>query len=810
MSHQFYRSNACTTRLTVRGNSKDQGVPKGQGAPKGQGMVEFALILPMLLLLLFGIIEVGRLLVTYSSVQAASREAGRYASAAGDADPNTPGLQPYYLDTTGIAAAARRVALFAPINSVTVAYDHGPTNANVNGDFNPSGDPGAVSLADRVKITITAPFQPFLGMTPIRPFTITSTTVRTIVKDVKVVEDVASGGPSSGNPTVTITKPVEQQQFFEGDSIAFQGSAKASNGSDLTSLLVWSASNDVSWAGYGGNFSSALKAGDPAQSYLVYITAQVTDSNGKVGTKTVSIYVYKKIPPEVTITLVPSTNPSQPTSFQQGEPVTINGIARDYKKADISSLIKWYLNGTQVASGAAYTSSSLAVGTYTMIGQVTDPATGLTTNSLSVTFAVVPNLPPELTILTPTNGSQYSNTTVTVNLTGSAKDTMEGDISSKIQWYKGTTLLGTGAAVNLPMTTLAGNPVVLGSYTITAEVTDLQGNKVTKSVTITVVNTSTPPSIKITAPANGTTYKQGTSVIFTGVATEVGGKDISTNIEWYSTIDGYLGSGSSISVVLSAGVHTITARVADSSGITNTASIGVIISPDNVPVVTILTPANQEVFDLGAPIVFSATALDTEDGNLSAKIQWLSNLQSPNLIGAGATFTTTNLVVGTHTIRAEVKDSAGHTGFSTITIVVRQPVVCPTGGTLAFVCSGTTCDKLAWKFSTLSPSILNLDQIVVSWENTDNKPTLASLSWGGGTPDPILPSGNVNSSPITLSGNPLWYASFNPDSGNQYSRTLVVNFASPAPQVGQVGDYTIMVRFADCPTSQATTTLPTP
>ena len=49
-----------------------------------QGMVEFALVLPMLILVLFGIIEVGRLLFIYNAVATSSREAARYGSAAGD------------------------------------------------------------------------------------------------------------------------------------------------------------------------------------------------------------------------------------------------------------------------------------------------------------------------------------------------------------------------------------------------------------------------------------------------------------------------------------------------------------------------------------------------------------------------------------------------------------------------------------------------------------------------------------------------------------------------------------------------------
>ena len=46
---------------------------------KGQGLVEFALILPLLLLMFFGIIEFGRIFQAYLTVQHAAREAARYA-----------------------------------------------------------------------------------------------------------------------------------------------------------------------------------------------------------------------------------------------------------------------------------------------------------------------------------------------------------------------------------------------------------------------------------------------------------------------------------------------------------------------------------------------------------------------------------------------------------------------------------------------------------------------------------------------------------------------------------------------------------
>jgi Flp pilus assembly protein TadG len=59
---------------------------KASKSKAGQGMVEFALTLPMLMLLMLGIIEFGRLLFTYSAVTTPAREAARCGSSAGGLD----------------------------------------------------------------------------------------------------------------------------------------------------------------------------------------------------------------------------------------------------------------------------------------------------------------------------------------------------------------------------------------------------------------------------------------------------------------------------------------------------------------------------------------------------------------------------------------------------------------------------------------------------------------------------------------------------------------------------------------------------
>lgn len=55
-----------------------------QGSEAGQSLVEFALVLPVLLLVLLGIVDFGRVLSTGYMVAHAARDAARYASVGAD------------------------------------------------------------------------------------------------------------------------------------------------------------------------------------------------------------------------------------------------------------------------------------------------------------------------------------------------------------------------------------------------------------------------------------------------------------------------------------------------------------------------------------------------------------------------------------------------------------------------------------------------------------------------------------------------------------------------------------------------------
>lgn len=104
-----------------------------------------------------------------------------------------------------------------------------------------------------------------------------------------------------------------------------------------------------------------------------------------------------------------------------------------------------------------------------------------------------------------------------------------------------------------------------------------------------------------------------------------------------------------------------------SGGMVNAGS-AVAASPDVAPSITISTPSDGSMQLPGAPIAFGATAMDPEDGDVAASLEWTSDVQGA--IGSGASFTRADLEPGWHRITARASDSAGHTPSVTVRVRV--------------------------------------------------------------------------------------------------------------------------------------------
>jgi Flp pilus assembly protein TadG len=157
----------------------------------GQGMVEFALVFPLLLLLLFGIFEFGRIMFAYSATMAASREGARYGAAILDIG----GGIPQYEDCNGIRSAAKRIGQFAGIDDANINIQY----SNSSGIYSTTCPPSQeVQAADTISVTINTSVTP---VTPIGNFSaipISSSSSRSILKNVKLGASGTGAGSVSG------------------------------------------------------------------------------------------------------------------------------------------------------------------------------------------------------------------------------------------------------------------------------------------------------------------------------------------------------------------------------------------------------------------------------------------------------------------------------------------------------------------------------------------------------------------------------------------------------------------------------------
>ena len=150
----------------------------------GQALIEFALTAILFLVLIFGIIEVGRLLFSVAAIRTAAREGARYGSAAGGL---ASGVDNFYEDCAGIEAAATRIGNYAGLQNwdVEIAYDSGADTAIID-ECDTLVDPEDIELGHRVVVTTTGTIVPFVGFLPLPEITYSSTSRRTIVKDVTI------------------------------------------------------------------------------------------------------------------------------------------------------------------------------------------------------------------------------------------------------------------------------------------------------------------------------------------------------------------------------------------------------------------------------------------------------------------------------------------------------------------------------------------------------------------------------------------------------------------------------------------------
>jgi len=178
---------------------------------RAQTMVEFALIMPMLLMLIYGLFEVGRVIFVYSIISTAAREAVRYGSATG---LNVTGGIPRYDDCPGILEAADNVDFLGIIEKgkivITYKYPYraepdDPLIWKTYGGCPPPkleclpNDDGTLACP-RISVQVLGDFVPIVPIIPWAPWTVVSNSSRTLLFDIQI-----QGTP--GTPFITTYTP---------------------------------------------------------------------------------------------------------------------------------------------------------------------------------------------------------------------------------------------------------------------------------------------------------------------------------------------------------------------------------------------------------------------------------------------------------------------------------------------------------------------------------------------------------------------------------------------------------------------------
>lgn len=271
------------------------------------------------------------------------------------------------------------------------------------------------------------------------------------------------------------------------------------------------------------------------------------------------------------------------------------------------------------------------------------------------------NAPPSLNINSPKNHTSYVKGAA-INLSASANDREDGSLSSSIKWYLDSdpNPFYTGATYTHP------GIITVGSYTIKAQVIDSNNVTATVNRTINII----PHTIVLSNPvaivdSPHETYKPVTLSVNTASIDNVNSGSL---VQWRSNLHTeLLGTGSSISVNLRPGTHTISATLSKHDDI-KTTYITVDIIEDQ-PHMTISKPVSGRILDISEVIDFEATVLFRGVNSVNSSIAWVSDIDG--LIGSGYAFNLVSMSEGKHEITATATATEnGETDTQTIYLTI--------------------------------------------------------------------------------------------------------------------------------------------
>jgi hypothetical protein len=409
---------------------------------------------------------------------------------------------------------------------------------------------------------------------------------------------------SGGLPTATIITPSSSSLIeipnYAADSTAFipvDVTAGAVNGASITRVELYV--NGLLYATdstYNGGYNFKWAPSAPG-SYALLALAYDTSGN-VVPSSSISTTSTTPVPGPDTVTIeaapaVAITNPGGGATISTGG-ATIQAVAVDTNLDQNGHLIpvtqvQFFQDGVFVGAASAPTSGDLYQISFQPTQKVSngnvvesqltavatdqdgfqgasEPVNVNVTSGGSSSNNVVIGTPPTVSLVSPMNHADVTvNSPVTLSATAAAPN---GNIAS-VSFLVDNTILKTVTQYPYSITTTFGN---LGTYQVSAVVTDNVGDKTTSAVANITVVTEAPPIVNITGPTPGGTVTTGSPVTVTASASSPQGTVASVQFfENGLPIGTATTAPYSVTFTpLSAGIYTFTAIATDSAGETTT------------------------------------------------------------------------------------------------------------------------------------------------------------------------------------------------------------------------------------------------
>ena len=377
-------------------------------------------------------------------------------------------------------------------------------------------------------------------------------------------------GRDTHKPTIAITKPTANQRILSGlDSgpvVNATATATDNRDGDLTSKIRWLnvVNNKATYTRtIGGTLPNLQNYPEGTHT----IKAKVLDSAQNEAFAMVSFVVYRPADTTAPTITISSPNPNQ--MIRANTAFDLVASAKDDR--DLTVNVSWFritlddMNNEISTALTTLTGLTFATtGTYTFEARASDKAGNTAKKRVSIEITLPADVTaPTLTITNPLNGAKLASH-VPITLTAMAIDDRDGDISSKVKWFRIATIGGKERTFTITNTTFTLGH--LGHYTFEARITDAGGNTAKKRVSIEIIDAQNP-IITLASPIDKSTYFANRPIALTGSASD----NIDPVISPVWTLNGDIITGNSI--MLEKGNYELVISATDSAGNSSTKTI---------------------------------------------------------------------------------------------------------------------------------------------------------------------------------------------------------------------------------------------